>query len=191
MLNLRCLGMSVFEGNWWAQTAGKGFPFIVLKPPVLLLPETMLWASWTAGVASVSFGISTPLPPILHSACKFFKPSRQKPQCYKQHFSHLSSIVRFYLSDAGGHPPTHTDLGHTQGAWVLQQVPTVPAARTRPTTCHSSPWSANKQRVAVLNAWMTAGRSLGVLHPQKRQTSVLPFWAAKLMTGKLFMLQMK
>lgn len=62
MLDLRWLGicLSLKMGGELIQQVSlhKGFPFILLKPPVPLLPETMLWTRWTAGGASTSLGIS-------------------------------------------------------------------------------------------------------------------------------------
>lgn len=47
----------------------EAFPFIVPKPPMLLLlPEIMLWTRWTAGVASASLGVS---PPFISSVSSF------------------------------------------------------------------------------------------------------------------------
>lgn len=46
----------------------EAFPFIVPKPPMLLLPEIMPWTRWTAGVASASLGVS---PPFISSVSSF------------------------------------------------------------------------------------------------------------------------
>lgn len=56
MLDLRWLGicLSLKTGGELVQQVSlcEGFPFILLKPPLLLLPETMLWTRRTAGGAS-------------------------------------------------------------------------------------------------------------------------------------------
>lgn len=63
------LSMVAFEGGWRVHIAvslREAFPFLLPKPPMLLLPEIMLWTR-TAGAASASL-----LPPLfLHSFSKF------------------------------------------------------------------------------------------------------------------------
>lgn len=65
MLDLRWLGiwLSLKVGGELVQqfSLREAFPFIVPKPPMLLLlPEITLWTRWTADAASASLGVSPP-----------------------------------------------------------------------------------------------------------------------------------
>ena len=98
MLDLRWLGicLSLKMGGELVQQVSlrKGFPFILPKPSVLLLPETMLWTRWTTGGASLSLGMSPPLPPLfLHSGPKFFKTPRDGNQKARNSVSASSQIL--------------------------------------------------------------------------------------------------
>lgn len=98
MLDLRWLGicLSLKMGGELIQQVSlhKGFPFILLKPPAPLLPETMLWTRWTAGGASTSLGISPPLPPLfLYSRSKFFKTPRDGHHKARNSISASSQIL--------------------------------------------------------------------------------------------------
>lgn len=64
MLDLRWLGirLPLKVGGELVQQVSlhEAFPFILPKPPMLLLPEIMLWTRRTAGAASASLGVSPP-----------------------------------------------------------------------------------------------------------------------------------
>lgn len=158
--------MAVFEGGWWAHTAGFPTWAISIHSPKAsntaatrdnALDKKDSWCCFCIPRGMASF----------YLFC-FFIPSQSFEKCWgtetarlETAFQQLPNIAKLYLAGSCDHPPAC-------GAWAVQQEHVAPAARTSPTACHNSAWNATEQRAAVLNTWMWKQKSfLCVFRPQE------------------------
>lgn len=167
--------MSVWR---WVVSSYSRFPYVRDFYLFSQSPQCSCCQRWYSGLDAQPVMLLHPLVCLLllpllflHSFAKFLGMPRNRNHKARNSISASSQILWGFTWCWW--PPSCP--GHGQGVWAVQQVRAVPAARTSPTTCHNSPWNANKQRAAALNAWMKAGRSLYVFRSSKEENICIGF----------------